>query len=161
MATASSVSLVLTDLWMSQFRVAFRALLRLLLWSIALTSITSAQNVFEFSPELGRFLPECASNCFVSFLNSHFSQISCDESTLECLCTRRGAGGFTIGEGAVQCIEAEQQIGLCRSEAIRSGRDSQALGFQATHADAFQMRCKVRTSCARGRGVPFSQHIRR
>ena len=112
----------LTRRQMSKHRVAIKPLLCLFLWSTTnAVQTVSARGDFEFSRELAQFVPECASNCFVAFLNSHFGQASCNESTLDCLCPGRGAGGFTVGEGAVQCVEAEQQVGLCRDEGLGAG----------------------------------------
>lgn len=106
---------------MSQHRVAIKPLLLLFLWAVTLLRGVSAKDIFKYSDDLAEFVPECGSHCFVAFLNSHFTRPSCKESSLECLCTQRGAGGFTIGEGAVQCLEAESTVGLCRDGGVSRG----------------------------------------
>ncbi|KAM0510239.1 hypothetical protein ACHAP6_001984 [Verticillium nonalfalfae] len=88
-------------------------------WTFALFSIAIAADQFRFTGHLARFVPNCASGCLVSFLNDNFAETSCDTTTsLECLCAETGTSGFTIGEGAVQCIEAEQSIGSCAAGEI-------------------------------------------
>ncbi|RBQ85961.1 hypothetical protein VDGD_00147 [Verticillium dahliae] len=90
-----------------------------LFWTFALFSIAIAADQFKFTGHLARFVPNCASGCLVSFLNDNFAETSCDTTTsLECLCAETGTSGFTIGEGAVQCIEAEQSIGSCAAGEI-------------------------------------------
>ncbi|KAG7123164.1 hypothetical protein HYQ45_014069 [Verticillium longisporum] len=93
-----------------------------LFWTFALFSIANASDQFKFTGHLARFVPNCASECLISFLNDNFAEASCDTTTsLECLCAETGTSGFTIGEGAVQCIEAEQSIGSCAVGEIGTG----------------------------------------
>ncbi|KAM0333281.1 hypothetical protein ACHAQA_001942 [Verticillium albo-atrum] len=102
-----------TDIQMSLHRMVIKPLTSLL-WTIALFDTVYASDHFKFTGHLARFVPDCASECLVSFLNDNFADTSCDTTTsLECLCAKTGTTGFTIGEGAVQCIEAEQSIGSC------------------------------------------------
>lgn len=108
---------------MSQHRVAIKPLLLVFLWAVTFLRCVSARDIFEYSDKLAEFVPECGSHCFVAFLNTHFTRPSCKESSLECLCTQRSDGGFTIGEGAVQCLEAESRVGLCRNGLVSRGED--------------------------------------
>ncbi|KAG7115899.1 hypothetical protein HYQ44_007344 [Verticillium longisporum] len=102
-----------TGLQMSLPRMVTKPLASLF-WTFALFSIANASDQFKFTGHLARFVPNCASECLISFLNDNFAEASCDTTTsLECLCAETGTSGFTIGEGAVQCIEAEQSIGSC------------------------------------------------
>ncbi|PNH39339.1 hypothetical protein VD0002_g5560 [Verticillium dahliae] len=107
-----------TGLQMSLPRMVTKPLASLF-WTFALFSIAIAADQFKFTGHLARFVPNCASGCLVSFLNDNFAETSCDTTTsLECLCAETGTSGFTIGEGAVQCIEAEQSIGSCAAGEI-------------------------------------------
>ena len=60
------------------------------------------------------FIPACAEQCVLSFIDISFSGQGCGpDFSLECLCSTRGRSEFTLGEAAVQCITAESQIGSC------------------------------------------------
>ncbi|KAF4965471.1 hypothetical protein FSARC_6738 [Fusarium sarcochroum] len=68
----------------------------------------------NLSSEFASFIPSCAEECFASFLNVNYSPNSCaGDSQLDCLCSRVGITGFTLGEGAMQCISAELSTGYC------------------------------------------------
>ncbi|KAM0432441.1 hypothetical protein ACHAPT_004985 [Fusarium lateritium] len=69
--------------------------------------------------EVGRFIPSCAEECLVSFLSVNYASTGCAGSlSMDCMCSRIGATGFTLGEGAMQCISAERSVGYCtRQEA--------------------------------------------
>lgn len=74
----------------------------------------------SLSSQLTKFIPECAQQCFQSFLDSNFSQSACGKSpSLECLCSTTTPGGYTVGEGALECILAEDSAGFC------TGHDAQ------------------------------------
>ncbi|ESU16766.1 hypothetical protein FGSG_13702 [Fusarium graminearum PH-1] len=81
-------------------------------WLIfCVTAVLAATNVPN---EFSSFIPSCAAECFASFLNVNYVLDTCTgRHLLDCLCPRIGALGFTLGEGAMQCISAERSIGLC------------------------------------------------
>ncbi|KAF4948476.1 hypothetical protein FGADI_9601 [Fusarium gaditjirri] len=80
-------------------------------WLIFCVNVVLATNI---SNEFSSFIPSCAGECFASFLNTNYAQDVCTgKPLLDCLCSRRGASGFTLGEGAMQCISAERSIGYC------------------------------------------------
>ena len=89
--------------------------LGLLLLIFLLTSVGTAS--FQLTDEILQFVPECARECFISFLDVNYEVNPCDNTTsLQCLCANRGASGFTIGEGLSQCIAAEKAIDFCSAE---------------------------------------------
>jgi hypothetical protein len=64
--------------------------------------------------EISNFIPGCAQQCFRSFLAVNYGLNPCGRlPSLQCLCRRRGAAGFTVSEGALQCITAERLVGSC------------------------------------------------
>lgn len=73
---------------------------------------------FQLTDEILHFVPDCARECFLSFLEVNYEENPCDRGTtsLQCLCAARGASGFTIGEGVVQCLAAEKAIKFCSLE---------------------------------------------
>lgn len=73
---------------------------------------------FQLTDEISQFVPECSRECFLSFLDVNYEVNPCTGSftSLQCLCANRGASGFTIGEGLVQCIAAEKAIQFCSAE---------------------------------------------
>ncbi|ENH62518.1 hypothetical protein FOC1_g10012751 [Fusarium oxysporum f. sp. cubense race 1] len=80
-------------------------------WLIFCVTVVLATNI---SNEFSSFIPSCAGECFASFLNVNYAPGVCTgKPLLDCLCSRRGASGFTLGEGAMQCISAERSIGYC------------------------------------------------
>jgi hypothetical protein len=81
------------------------------IWLIFCVTAVLATNL---SNDFSRLIPSCAEECFASFLNVNYVLDSCTgKPLLDCLCSRRGASGFTLGEGAMQCISAERSIGFC------------------------------------------------
>ncbi|KHN96654.1 uncharacterized protein MAM_05597 [Metarhizium album ARSEF 1941] len=64
--------------------------------------------------QLAEVVPACAEDCFISFLDANYGLGRCDDvPSLEDLCSTDGNTGFTVGEGAVQCMAAEQRLGAC------------------------------------------------
>jgi hypothetical protein len=81
------------------------------IWLIFCVTAVLATNLPN---DFSRLIPSCAEECFASFLNVNYVLDSCTgRPLLDCLCSRRGASGFTLGEGAMQCISAERSIGFC------------------------------------------------
>lgn len=62
----------------------------------------------------------CARPCFESFIDVNFPGIDCGgaDSALECVCQPTGASGFTVGEGAVQCLLAAASTEICPEEDV-------------------------------------------
>ncbi|KFA77052.1 hypothetical protein S40288_07478 [Stachybotrys chartarum IBT 40288] len=86
-----------------------------LLYLSSLLSGCAAQPVIR--DEIAALIPECASVCFRSFVHVNYGTTTCGRTpSLQCLCSRRGASSFTVGEGALQCISAERAIGFCSSD---------------------------------------------
>lgn len=92
------------------YRMAPKPLLRqLLIWTSL--SIVSAEGL-DF--QIGGLIPECAQGCFKSFIEGNFFTNYCGTSpSLQCLCSHQTPDGFTIGEGALECIVAFNQLGVC------------------------------------------------
>jgi len=92
----------------------------LILLICAILTYTNAS--FTLTPEVTNFIPSCAQTCFISFLDSNFNTATCGTTpTLDCLCSHNTTTGYTVGEGAVQCIISEDNIGFCK------GNDAQSM----------------------------------
>lgn len=64
--------------------------------------------------ELSAYVPVCAEGCFISFLQASIGLRRGQRiPSLQELCSADGKTGFTVGEGAVQCIAAERSIDGC------------------------------------------------
>lgn len=110
---------------------------RLLLWATTIpllavrateTAAASSTDGFELGSDLTAFIPSCAVSCFESFLQVNFDTDLCGSSpSLQCLCSHTGSTGYTIGEGAVQCIVAENSIRAC--EGMSAGSDTVANAY--------------------------------
>lgn len=86
-----------------------------LLWTIVFSRAVAAAGFYNLSSETMTYIPACARDCFISFLSVNYGPSVCGTNpTLQCLCSREGVSGFTVGEGAVQCIVAENSIGFCQ-----------------------------------------------
>lgn len=84
-----------------------------LLWLFTLSYVVAASSL-SLGTGLSQFIPACAEQCFLSFVNVNYGVSTCgNQPSRECLCTHASASGFTIGEGAVQCITAERAIEFC------------------------------------------------
>lgn len=85
----------------------------------ALIQLIALAHAFTDLPrEVSRFIPACAEECFLSFLDVHFGASRTggrcrDDPSLECFCSTTGTTVFTVGEGAVQCLTAEKRFGSC------------------------------------------------
>ncbi|SPN97742.1 uncharacterized protein DNG_01256 [Cephalotrichum gorgonifer] len=67
------------------------------------------------SSDVASLVPACAQECLASFVDGNFPGLDCSKagSSLECVCGHTGASGFTVGEGAVQCLLAAKSVGIC------------------------------------------------
>ena len=94
----------------------------LILLIFAFSTFTSA--AFTLTPDVTKFVPTCAQDCFISFLNANFDNATCGTaSTLDCLCSHNTTTGYTVGEGAVQCILSEDNVRFCQGNDAESKSD--------------------------------------
>ncbi|KAG6040184.1 hypothetical protein E4U41_001368, partial [Claviceps citrina] len=71
--------------------------------------------------ELSAHVPVCAEDCFISFLEASFGlERGQGIPSLQELCSSDGQTGFTVGEGAVQCIAAERSVDGCADQDANS-----------------------------------------
>lgn len=111
-------------------RIAAMSTRHIWLWTLAALSSPAlvGATAFSLSSDITKFIPSCAIGCFESFLDANFAADVCSTSpTLDCLCTHNGATGFTVGEGAVQCIIGEENVGACTGSEVT--RESSGKGF--------------------------------
>ncbi|KAI1501955.1 hypothetical protein F5X99DRAFT_185089 [Biscogniauxia marginata] len=93
-------------------RMALKPLLRqLLIWTLVSTAFTHA---IQLGTDISTRVPQCAWRCLEIFIQDNFPSTNCGTySSLPCLCSSRSALGFTLGEGAVQCMIGEKQVNAC------------------------------------------------
>ncbi|KAL9110901.1 MAG: hypothetical protein Q9187_007996 [Circinaria calcarea] len=94
------------------------------LLSFGLLSLTLAgpESTISSSSNLSSFIPSCAQSCLEAFIEHSFPTPVCpNPQDLDCLCTSDSKTGFTLGEGALQCVAAS-----CRGE--REGAWGNAYG---------------------------------
>ncbi|KAH9906778.1 hypothetical protein F4778DRAFT_595872 [Xylariomycetidae sp. FL2044] len=98
---------------------------QLLIWTWI--SITLASNIV-LGGDISALVPACATDCLQVFIENNYASTSCiDDASLDCLCTTENPSGFTIGEGAVQCIALSERNGSCNSNDVGSDATSKAL----------------------------------
>ncbi|KAG5927404.1 hypothetical protein E4U42_002276, partial [Claviceps africana] len=86
----------------------------LVLLPLAAAAVEKRYPASNLTLELSSYVPVCAEACFVSFLEATFGlQRGQRIPSLQELCSSESATGFTVGEGAVQCIAAERSVGDC------------------------------------------------
>jgi hypothetical protein len=90
-----------------------------LLYAFPSTRLVSAQSsasgTYTFSNDVTAFIPSCAQTCFSSFVQANFPISVCSSTpSLECLCSHNSTSGYTVGEGALQCIISEDNVGFCQ-----------------------------------------------
>jgi hypothetical protein len=127
-------------------------------WLIfCVTTVLAATNIQN---EFSSFVPSCAAECFASFLNINYVLDTCTgRPLLDCLCPRRGALGFTLGEGAMQCISAERSIGFC-STVEASGMSSLSLRtLQESLTQTQNESLSARMLSVMGDRMQHAQHI--
>lgn len=126
----------------------------LILLTYALSSYASA--AFTLTPELTNFVPTCAQACFLSFLDSNFDTGICDPApALDCLCSHNTTTGYTVGEGAVQCIISEDNIGFCKG--IDAERESKLWRFSSwmnAEKNLQNLSSLMPLACVMGRRTP-------
>lgn len=81
------------------------------------SSPTTSATGLSLPSDVTKFIPSCALACFESFIEINYNASPCGTSpSLECLCQHTGSTGYTIGEGATECIVAENDINTCRND---------------------------------------------
>lgn len=87
-------------------------------FSIWVTAAAFARPVMSSLPsEVTSLIPPCALGCFQSFVSSNYDEAACGSlPSLLCLCQTTGSSGFTIGEGATQCLAAEVKRNVCQGD---------------------------------------------
>ncbi|KAF7563011.1 hypothetical protein G7046_g1102 [Stylonectria norvegica] len=79
-------------------------------------------SAYRLPIDISNFVPSCAEDCFISFLNVNYGTTKCGTNpSMQCLCSHLGPSDLTLGEGAVQCIAAERTVGFC-SDIEASGK---------------------------------------
>ena len=89
------------------------------LWSLHLSfllllprTLAGPQPSISLSPYVSSIIPTCAQRCFEDFIAQSFPTSVCpDQQDRSCLCTSKSKTGFTLGEGALQCLAQD-----CRDE---------------------------------------------
>ncbi|KAI1805127.1 hypothetical protein F4811DRAFT_233228 [Daldinia bambusicola] len=92
--------------------MAFESLARrLLIWIALSTSVAAGA---ELGNDILGLVPTCAQPCLESFVVANYPSTDCTQNpTLQCMCSEQSLSGYTIGEGALQCISTEAQRGIC------------------------------------------------
>ena len=95
---------------------------KLLIWTtlslLALAPAVSAADADAqdagLADELRSLTPACARPCVADFVAANYPERLCGPSpSLQCLCTRKSTGGFTIGEGAALCLGGARATRIC------------------------------------------------
>ncbi|KAM3551878.1 hypothetical protein MY1884_007493 [Beauveria asiatica] len=70
--------------------------------------------------DVAAYLPTCAVLCLASFIDANYARGDDTDQylTLDFVCAHRGRSGYTVAEGALQCLTAERSVGFCGDEAI-------------------------------------------
>ncbi|KAI1773383.1 hypothetical protein F4818DRAFT_107768 [Hypoxylon cercidicola] len=91
--------------------MAFKPLPHHLIWILILVGFTAG---VELGDDIANLVPPCARPCLESFIIGNYPSTDCTQNpTLQCLCVEQSKRGYTLGEGALQCISAEAQRGVC------------------------------------------------
>lgn len=122
---------------MGIFPASFLALIYLFATTSFVTAQTSSSSIYTLGDDITEFVPICAQSCFASFLSANFPVSACTTSpTLDCLCTQKSTTGYTVGEGALQCIIAEENVGTCNSDDDNSSTSKKAYNMCGGKASA-------------------------
>lgn len=90
----------------------------ILVWTAIIVGFAAA---VELGDDIQTYVPTCAQPCLESFIQGNFPSSTCTSNpTLECLCAAKSSSGYTLGEGALQCISVETQRGVC-NETVTGG----------------------------------------
>ena len=93
-------------------------------------SLAGPQSTISHSIYLSSIIPSCAQSCLEAFIRHSFPTSVCpDQQDLDCLCTSNSNTGFTLGEGALQCVAAS-----CTGEGERALGDAYEVCLQVGNA---------------------------
>ena len=67
----------------------------------------STAPVASLAPYLANNVPSCAQSCLQSFVADSFPSSVCSSPSINCLCTSDSETGYTIGEGALNCLASD------------------------------------------------------
>ncbi|KAH7351209.1 hypothetical protein BKA65DRAFT_550173 [Rhexocercosporidium sp. MPI-PUGE-AT-0058] len=102
----------------------------LLIFGFSIHANAASKSNYTLTPELTSLIPTCAQECFLSFLDANFPTSTCStKPTLDCLCSSNSTSGYTIGEGAVQCVISEINIGFCQGSSAKDSVVNGAYGM--------------------------------
>ena len=122
---------------MGVFPASFLALIYFLATTTFVTAQTSSSPIYTLGADITEFIPICARSCFASFLSANFPASACTTTpTLDCLCTHKSSTGYTAGEGALQCLVAEENVGFCVGDASSSAASKNAYNMCGGKANA-------------------------
>lgn len=88
---------------------------------LRLASRASATIPSHLRDDISAFIPACAEQCLVSFLAVNYARGDDTDRhlSLDFVCAHRGRSGYTVGEGALQCLTGERNVGFC--SAVEAG----------------------------------------
>ncbi|KAI5860115.1 hypothetical protein GGS23DRAFT_599765 [Durotheca rogersii] len=93
---------------------------RSLVWITALAGLAAG---VELGVDIKSLVPACAQPCLTSFVKSNYPPTDCAANpTLSCICSEQSTSGYTIGEGALQCISVEIERGVCDQNLTSSAK---------------------------------------
>lgn len=85
--------------------------------------------------DVAAFIPACAEECVRSFLSVNYANGDDADADLSLgyVCANRGRSGYTIAEGALQCLTGEKQVGFC------TGVDAGGMLYPLTRREVVQV----------------------
>ncbi|KAI1177152.1 hypothetical protein F4777DRAFT_542879 [Nemania sp. FL0916] len=103
------------------------SLLWLHIW-ISLVPIAFCRRV-ELGGDITSLVPSCAQSCLLSFITSNYPTVDCGTTnfTLPCLCPAQSISGFTVGEGALECLYGSIQVGSCGDQSSDDAASARVL----------------------------------
>ncbi|KAI1637012.1 hypothetical protein F4809DRAFT_661650 [Biscogniauxia mediterranea] len=116
-------------------RMAFKPLLhQFLIW--ASISVAFSYDI-QLGTDISTHIPACAWACLEDFIEDSFPSVNCGTyASLSCLCSAQSTSGFTIGEGAVQCIIGEKKVNACAGNDSSASAVSMALNMCSSQPSA-------------------------
>lgn len=72
---------------------------------LPLATLAGQPSTASLPTALASAIPDCAQSCVESFIANEFPTSVCSTpQDLDCLCTKTGKSGFTLGEGSLRCV---------------------------------------------------------
>ncbi|MCJ1268168.1 hypothetical protein MMC22_008054 [Lobaria immixta] len=72
---------------------------------LLLATLAGQPSTASLPTALASAIPDCAQSCVESFIANEFPTSVCSTpQDLDCLCTKTGKSGFTLGEGSLRCV---------------------------------------------------------